>query len=525
MGDPYDRLPGDNHLISGPGGRQTNPRQYDGDFFCAYGFGPWGFGAKPGFTVRTMPLATYREKATQHLDFPAGLKYNPGMADLIEPRLLKGFRDFLPQAETVRRCLTEKIESTFRSFGFVPIDTPALEYADILLGKGGGETEKQIYRFKDNGGRDVALRFDLTVPFARFVAQHQAELCFPLKRYHIGKVWRGENAQRGRYREFTQCDFDIIGSDSPAADFEILLMIRTVLSNLGAGVDIKINHRGLFNRFLSHIGRREKSAEILRAVDKVAKVGIAETGTTLAEIAGDADAGKILEFTGVSGDAANKDFETTLARMTEMSGGPSPESERLAMLGRFMRDTLCDGESGFFTLDPSITRGLDYYTGVVFETFLTELPDIGSVCSGGRYDNLAGLYSKTAISGVGSSVGLDRLIAALESLGGLPGGTGLAPVAIACLRQEDSGSYQALARRFRDAGLACEVFTDAAESGGGKAPVKQFVLAEKKGLRWMVVPGEKPSHDTFTLRDLAARKNMDGLSVQDAVKTILGERQ
>jgi len=443
------------------------------------------------------------------------------MATLIEPRLLKGFRDFLPAAETVRRGLTEKIEATFRSFGFVPIDTPALEYADILLGKGGGETEKQIYRFKDNGGRDVALRFDLTVPFARFVAQHQAELCFPLKRYHIGKVWRGENAQRGRYREFTQCDFDIIGSDSPAADFEILLMIRTVLLNLGTDVSIKINHRGLFNRFLSHIGQREKSVEILRAVDKVAKVGIEETGATLAQLVGDSNAQKILGFTNIVGDPEGETFEQTLGRLTELSGGASPESERLAELGRF---ALSCGQGGFFTLDPSITRGLDYYTGVVFETFLNELPDIGSVCSGGRYDNLAGLYSKNRISGVGSSVGLDRLIAALESLGKLPGGTSSAPVAIACLKLEDSGLYQALAGQFRKAGLACEVFIEAAEPGG-KQLVKQFVLAEKKGLRWMIIPGEKPLQDTFTLRDLAARKNRDGLSVGEAAKIILENRQ
>jgi len=184
------------------------------------------------------------------------------MKTYIEPKVLKGFRDFLPQSESVRRSLTENIENTFRSFGFVPIDTPALEYAEILLGKGGGETEKQIYRFKDNGDRDVALRFDLTVPFARFTALHKGELTFPFKRYHMGKVWRGENTQRGRYREFTQCDFDIIGSDSPAADFEIIFLIYTTFLNLGLNVTIHVNHRGLFNRFLSHIGQSEKSRNL-----------------------------------------------------------------------------------------------------------------------------------------------------------------------------------------------------------------------------------------------------------------------
>jgi histidyl-tRNA synthetase len=441
---------------------------------------------------------------------------------VIEPKILKGFRDFLPQAEMVRRNLTESIEASFRSFGFVPIDTPALEYVEILLGKGGGETEKQIYRFTDNGGRDVALRFDLTVPFARFTALHQQEINFPFKRYHIGKVWRGENTQRGRYREFTQCDFDIIGSDSPAADFEIILMIRNTLINLGLGVNIKINHRGLFNRFLSHIGQKENSVEILRTVDKISKVGIDETTRTLAGIAGDENGRKILEF--ISAGEAEKGkpdcFEQTLKRLTELSGGPSPESERLSILHKFMRDATGGdtGASGTFSLDPSITRGLDYYTGVVFETFLTELPEIGSICSGGRYDNLAGLYSKDRISGVGSSIGLDRMIAALESLNKLPPASGFAAAAIACVKQEDSGQYQALAAQFRRAGIPCEVFTDAA--GDSKNLVKQFVLAEKKSHQWVIIPGADPLHGPLTLRNLVTRQNREGLSVEEVVGVI-----
>jgi len=431
------------------------------------------------------------------------------MGALIEPKILKGFRDFLPAQEMIRRHLAEKIEASFRSFGFAPIDTPALEYAEILLGKGGGETEKQIYRFKDNGERDVALRFDLTVPFARFVALHQDELTFPFKRYHIGKVWRGENTQRGRYREFTQCDFDIIGSDSPAADFEILLMIRVTLQNLGVNATIKINHRGLFNRFLAHIGQQEKSVDILRAVDKLAKVGMDETLATLSAISGGDNARKILEFINAKGS-----FAEVLNRITALSGGPCPESERLSALRQFMVDA--SGSDDAFTLDPSITRGLDYYTGVVFETFLNDLPDIGSICSGGRYDNLAGLYSKNKISGVGSSIGLDRMIAALESLNKLPAAVDTA-AAIACLKPEHAGQYQALARQFRESGVPCEVFLEATDS---KNLVKQYVLAEKKGLRWMIIPGESVLSDPLTVRDLATRKNSEGLSVTDAVKAV-----
>jgi histidyl-tRNA synthetase len=437
------------------------------------------------------------------------------MANLIEPKVLKGFRDFLPPAEITRRAISEKIEASFRSFGFVPIDTPALEYAEILLGKGGGETEKQIYRFTDNGSRDVALRFDLTVPFARFVALHQGELVFPFKRYHIAKVWRGENTQRGRYREFTQCDFDIIGSDSAAADFEILLMIRATLQSLGTDVCIHLNHRGLFNRFLAHIGAADKSVEVLRAVDKLAKVGVEETRQSLAAIAGEDGAAKILEFTGAGTNAAGTgadSFEQTLQRITALSGGPSPESERLAALRRFMRDM---GGDGVFVLDPSITRGLDYYTGVVFETFLTELPEIGSICSGGRYDNLAALYSKNRVSGVGSSIGLDRMLAALESLGRLPAAASYAQVAIACADEARSGAYQALAVRFREAGVPCEVFLEA-----GDKLVRQFMLAEKKGIAYLVIPGENPLRDPLTLRDLQKRQNREGLSFETALELV-----
>jgi histidyl-tRNA synthetase len=445
------------------------------------------------------------------------------MTEYIEPRVLKGFRDFLPQAEIVRRNLIEKIENTFRSFGFTPIDTPALEYADILLGKGGGETEKQIYRFTDKGDRDIALRFDLTVPFARFTAQHRSELTFPFKRYHIGKVWRGENTQRGRYREFTQCDFDIIGSDSPAADFEILLIIHTALSNLGINSTIHVNHRMLFNRFLAHIGQSEKSAEILRIVDKLSKAGEQETLENLTELAGEADAKKILEFTKIKGS-----FMDTLDRVTELSGGPCEESERLKTLWLFMQDAIVM-EKNLFILDPSITRGLDYYTGVVFETFLNDLPDIGSVCSGGRYDNLAGLYSrdKVPISGVGSSIGLDRLIAAMEILEKLPQAK-TCTTAIACVNEQHSGLYQALAQRFRQAGIPCEVFTE----GSGKQLTKQFILAEKKGLSWMIIPSEESFNednpknassssipDTITLRDLTLRKNIE-LSYEQAIEVI-----
>jgi histidyl-tRNA synthetase len=429
------------------------------------------------------------------------------MAQIIEPKILKGFRDFLPAQEIERRSLVERIEASFRLYGFVPIDTPALEYAEILLGKGGGETEKQIYRFTDHGGRDVALRFDLTVPFARYLAEHREELPMPFKRYHIAKVWRGENTQRGRYREFTQCDFDSVGSDSAAADFEILLMMRNTLRSIGAGnVTIRLNHRGLFNRFLARINCMDKSAEVLRAVDKLAKAGRDATLAALTELAGADAAGEILGFIGAQGN-----FEEILETITLAAGGPCPESERLALIRRFMADT---GTEASFALDPSITRGLDYYTGIVYETLINELPEIGSVCSGGRYDDLAGLYSKDKLSGVGSSIGLDRLIAALETLGKTGGERTYVRAAIACVNEELGGAYQVLAGKFRERGIPCEVFPEA------KKLTQQFILAEKKGARWVIVPGDDPLNSPLTLREIGLRQDRADLSFEEAVRIL-----
>ncbi|MDR0663078.1 MAG: histidine--tRNA ligase [Spirochaetaceae bacterium] len=426
------------------------------------------------------------------------------MASLIEPRVLKGFRDSLPAAEIKRRGLAGRVETVFQSFGFVPIDTPALEYAEILLGKGGGETEKQVYRFNDNGGRDVALRFDLTVPFARFVAEHRAELPFPFKRYHIAKVWRGENTQRGRYREFTQCDFDCIGSGNAAADFEILLMMKEALAAAGTpAFTIRLNHRGLFNRFLQRIDSAGKSAEILRAVDKLPKIGRDQVLNLLSAALDEKRAELIVKYVETTGN-----WDETLNAMTEAAGGDNPDSARLRTLRGFMLDT---GIAGAFVIDPAITRGLDYYTGIVFETLLDGMPSIGSVCSGGRYDNLCGLYSKEPLGGVGSSIGLDRLLAAIES-GEKAGRETYAELAVICLREEQGGVYQSIAQKFRVSGIPAEVFVEAKKQG------TQFAEAERKGIRWALIPPEAGA-DTglVTLRDLQTRKNSAPLTVSAAI--------
>ncbi|RPJ03318.1 MAG: histidine--tRNA ligase, partial [Spirochaetaceae bacterium] len=306
------------------------------------------------------------------------------MKSLIEPKLLKGFRDFLPSSETSRKSLIGRLETVFRQAGFVPIDTPAIEYAEILLGKSGGETEKQVYTFMDQGERQVALRFDLTVPFARFLAQHRHEISLPFRRYHIAKVWRGEKPHAGRFREFMQCDFDCVGSDSLSADLEILVLMYRSMKTLGIDdFKIHISHRGIFNALLSKLLCENHSVEILRAVDKIKKQGSDIVSAELSTYLKPEISKKILEFI-----SPLPDFHSTLKKCSDAVGNDNPCVIRMEQLGSCFKEL---GIQGYFVFDTSITRGLDYYTGVVFETFLSKLPDIGSVCSGGRYDNLVSL--------------------------------------------------------------------------------------------------------------------------------------
>lgn len=432
------------------------------------------------------------------------------METLIQPKILKGFRDFLPESEIQRSLLIEKLTKTFRSYGFVPIDTPVLEYSEILLRKSNGETEKQVFRFEDNGKRDVAMRFDLTVPFARFVAEHKDELYFPFKRYHIAKVWRGEKPQAGRYREFYQCDFDMVGSDSASSDFEILSLMKSALSEIGVdNITIKVNHRGIFNAFLEKLGLSEKSEDVLRIVDKLAKIGEEEVTLQLNEITQDENKSKeILTFI-----AGKDDFDSTLELIGSMAGEKAnPFVERMKDIRQMMK---ASGIDSTYVLDPSITRGLDYYTGVVYETFLNDLPSIGSVCSGGRYDNLAGLYMKEKISGVGSSIGLDRLIAGLEQLGIISKKGSFVDLEIFCMDSSLAVEYQGLAQKLRNAGISCEVFPDAKKIG------QQYNVTDKKGIKWgILMNAENAKQGIFVLKNLETREQFENCTVEQAVKII-----
>lgn len=432
------------------------------------------------------------------------------MSTLIQPKVLKGFRDFLPQDEILRSGLIEKLTDTYRRYGFVPIDTPVLEYTEILLRKSNGETEKQVFRFEDNGHRDVAMRFDLTVPFARFTAEHREELYFPFKRYHIAKVWRGEKPQAGRYREFVQCDFDTVGSDSANADFEILALMKSALAAIGVEkIHIHVNHRGIFNRFLARINAADKSEDVLRVVDKLAKVGAEEVKKELTEITGSTDsANQILEYIQSCGD-----FESTLNHIETLAGGEDADSKRMKDIYGMM---VASGIQDTYILDPSITRGLDYYTGVVYETFLDELPSIGSVCSGGRYDNLAGLYMKDKVPGVGASIGLDRLIAGLTELGLVESRGSYLDAEIYNGDESLAIHYQGVASALRSKGVAVEVFPDAVKMA------RQYAVTEKKGMKWgILISSDEAKNNTMTLKNLKTREQFQGLTVDQTAQKIL----
>jgi histidyl-tRNA synthetase len=427
---------------------------------------------------------------------------------MIEPKVLKGFRDSLPSQEITRKQVISSLERDFSLHGFVPIDTPVLEYTDVLLGKGGGETDKQIFHFADNGGRDVALRFDLTVPFARFLSTHFGELTLPFKRFHIAKVWRGENPQKGRYREFFQCDFDIVGVDSAFADFEILAMMHSALLALDLHkFSIKIAHRGLFNTFLSHIGCSKASVEILRCVDKLRKIGteaVLEQLTVISGSAGNAQA--ILSYITPEPSLTMREV---LSHLSSLAGDEIEHTKRMENILDLLTSA---GIDGYFQLDPSITRGLDYYTGIVYETFLDDLPGIGSICSGGRYNDLASLYTKESIPGVGSSIGIDRLLSALEELKSpLLKDTASSDVII--LNQDDTlrPHYHRYATMLRAAGIRCDIYLADKKLGA------QFKYAESNHIPYaLLINADDITAQTCTLRDLKGREDTLGLTI-DAV--------
>ena len=400
---------------------------------------------------------------------------------LIQPRTLSGFRDFLPEMMIPREKLMETARTVYRSYGFVPIDTPTLELSEILCGKGSEETDRQMYRFQ-HGKRDVAMRFDLTVPLARFVAQHHNELGMPFKRYHIGNVWRGERPQAGRFREFAQCDFDTIGTNSIASDIETVLVINDLIRAIGfEQFKIRLNNRKVLNGILEKANLAEHSVAVLRALDKLPKIGPEKVRLEMLETTGapDSSIDQILMLSQISG--TNREIIQQLGTLCE--------GNELAEQGREQLSDVIDATQALglteqnLEIDVSIARGLDYYTGTIVETFLTDLPSFGSICSGGRYDNLAQLYTKQQLPGIGASLGLDRLLAAMQQLDLIPNTKTTAEVMIVQFDKSKLSEYLKLAADLRSQGIAVELYPES------KKLNQQFKYADRRGARAVIIAG------------------------------------
>lgn len=440
------------------------------------------------------------------------------MSQRITPRLLKGFRDYLPEAMIPREALMETARRVYRSYGYSPIDSPALEHLEILTGKGSEETDRQLFQFVDAGKRPVGMRFDLTVPLARFVAQHINELGTPFKRYHIAQVWRGENPQAGRYREFIQCDFDTIGVKSVAADIETALVIYDLMRAIGfEKFTIRLNNRRVLNGLLEKLDLREQSVPVLRALDKLAKIGPEKVAAEMQETAGASNeqCSKLLKLADIQGDN-----DTILSAVDELVVGNETGQSGAENLRQIIAGVRAVGASeACFQLDVSIARGLDYYTGVIFETFLSDLPGIGSVCSGGRYDNLAELYTKQQLPGIGASLGLDRLLTAMESLNMIDPVRTPAQIFIPWFDESRLGEYLALAARLRSAGFGVEVFPENKKLG------QQLKYADRRGFRVAIILGGREfDAGVCQIKDLEAQESTEVSLAGDAIEQHLQTR-
>jgi len=437
----------------------------------------------------------------------------------ITPRTLKGFRDYPPEAMIPRERLIDTARRVYRSYGFSPIDTPALEYLDVLEGKGGEESDKQLYKFQDQGGRWVGMRFDLTVPLARFAAQHIAELGTPLKRYHIAAVWRGENTQRGRYREFMQCDFDTIGTRSAAADVETVLVIHDLMRAVGfEQFTIRINNRRLLVGLLETLDLADRATPILRGLDKLAKIGPYKVVEEMVAAAGAThdQATRVLELAQTTGSN-----DEVLGRVEPLVAGSETGAAGVARLRETLAGVLAAGVAEErIVLDVSIARGLDYYTGTVVETFLDALPGIGSVCSGGRYDNLAALFTAQELPGIGASLGLDRLLAAMEELGMVEKVATPAEVFIPYFDKTRLHAYLKLAARLRAAGVGVEVYPDPKKLG------QQLKYADRRGFRVALIAGtDEFDSGRVQVKDLEKAQQQDVPLEEDAASVIAAVRE
>ncbi|MFZ2275749.1 MAG: histidine--tRNA ligase [Candidatus Nanogingivalis sp.] len=431
----------------------------------------------------------------------------------INTKPLPGMLELLPEEQLEFDRILEIIRKNHAKFGFSPIDTPVIERTETLLAKAGGETEKQIYRF-NKGDNDLSLRFDLTVPTARFVAENFGQLQFPFKRSQIGKVYRGERAQRGRFREFYQCDIDVIGRDTLSVNYdaEVIAVIYEIFRELNFGkFKIRINNRNITSGLLEGLNLLEKSTEIMALIDRAEKISSEEFDSQLSKMdLGEQNFAKIKQFISISGKSAKiidelqilgETFENNSRFLTGVS-----ELEKVAKILKKMGVS-----EDFFKLDMLIVRGLDYYTGTVFETFLDDFREIGSVSSGGRYDNLSEYYSKEKLPGVGASIGLTRLFWCLRDLGLLsPQKRSTADFLIIPFSENELEKSFEIAKQLRESGKNVEVLLEQMKIA------KAFKFADKRGVNFTLVIGEQEiAENRFEFKDM---KTGEKIPLEDLLK-------
>ena len=415
----------------------------------------------------------------------------------VEPRTLPGFMELLPNEQILFNKMKETIQKTYEQYGFLPLDTPIIEDAKVLLAKAGGETEKQVYRFS-KGDNDLALRFDLTVPLAKYVSQYYNKLSFPFKRYQIGKVYRGEKPQRGRYREFYQCDVDIIGDGklSILNDAEIPSIIYNTFKNLGFDeFTICINNRKILNGLFSSINLSDSSEEILRIIDKIEKIGSNEVREQLLELVKDVEkVDTIMKFIQIEGDTESK-----LAQLDNL--GITDETfllglEELKEVVKYIK--LFNVPDNYYTVDLTIARGLDYYTGTVYETFLNKYKNLGSICSGGRYDNLAEFYTDKKLPGVGISIGLSRLFFQLEDNNIINANNEtIADVMVVSIDNNNYDTEIKIATNLRNAGINVQTITEDMKLKN------KLKYANKLKIKYLIIVGEDEiKAGKVTLKDM-----------------------
>ena len=433
-----------------------------------------------------------------------------------KPRTLSGFMELLPEKQVQFERMAELLRQSYSLYGFTPLDTPIIEASEVLLAKAGGETEKQIYRFT-KGDTDLSLRFDLTVPLAKYVALHYAELSFPFRRFQIGKVYRGERAQRGRFREFYQADIDVIGDGKLdiANEAEVPAIIYRTFTALGLKrFQIRVNNRKILGGFYQLIHWEHRAGDIMRVVDKLPKIGAEKVGLMLYDELGmDQDAvGEVMKFISITG--SNKEV---LNALEEYRGQNQTFDQGLDELNTVVKYLSAFGvPEDHFAVDLTIARGLDYYTGTVYETFMTDHPEIGSICSGGRYDNLAEYYTDKQLPGVGISIGLTRLFYVLEEQGYLNDELNTAPADVLVLPMTaDLAPAIAFATQLRQAGVRAQLYTEQ------KKFKQKMSYADKLGVPYVVFLGEDEiAQGKVSVKDMASGEQ-ELLTIEEAVDKVL----